>query len=220
MNDYFGAPRTGVILAADLADEEANCRLLDQVRDYVDVVKIGSPLVYAAGMGVIRRLRERFGLPVFADLKVADVPHTNAKIVEQVAEEGGSAVMVHGIVGPDGLETCLEASGGRVGIIVQLELTNPGGILFTQPIAEDIACCAAMLDIYGVQAPGNRPERIRRIREIVGPDRVIVCCGVGYQGGSYGAVLDAGGTYAIVGRSIYQAPDPRAAAEGLVVART
>jgi orotidine-5'-phosphate decarboxylase len=31
---------------------------------------------------------------------------------------------------------------------------------------------------------------------------------VGAQGGTYGTVLASGGTYAIIGRSIYEAADP------------
>ena len=210
--NYFGEYETGLILAADLHSEDENCRLIEDVRDVIDVVKIGSPLVYRHGFGLIERITSRFDVPVFADLKVADVPHTNVKIVEEAASHGASAVMVHGIVGPDGLADCIEAGGDTCGIIVQLELTNPGGTLFTQPIAEDMAVLAAELGAFGTQAPGNRPDRIRAIRKILGPEPTIVCCGVGHQGGRFQAVREAGGSYAIVGRSIYQAADPREAA--------
>jgi len=57
------------------------------------------------------------------------------------------------------------------------------------------------------------------LREIVGRARRIVCCGVGFQGGSFYELLDAGGDYPIVGRSIYNAADPIAACRAILVRR-
>jgi orotidine-5'-phosphate decarboxylase len=208
MQPYFGSRKTSIILAADLPTLDDNLSLIDRVADHVDVIKIASPLVYREGARAIRAVADRSHKPVFADLKVADVPHTDARIVDLVRRFGGAAVMVHGFVGPDALEDCMEAARDQIGIIVQLELTNPGGAMFTQPIAEDMARLAREIGVYGVQAPGNRPDRIRAIRGVVGPEMTVVCCGVGAQGGTYGTVLASGGTYAIIGRSIYEAADP------------
>jgi orotidine-5'-phosphate decarboxylase len=208
MSKILGEKRTGLIFAADLPSFDENARVLDVISEYVDVIKVCNPLVMREGAATIRKLADRYGKPVFADLKVADVPHTSAQIVKIVADNGGSAVMVHGFVGPDGISECMEAAGDNVGIIVQLELTNPGGKLFTAPIANDMARLAADMGVYGTQAPGNRPNRIAEIRDIIGPDPVIVCCGVGAQGGKHNEVMQAGGTYSIVGRAIYNAEDP------------
>lgn len=212
---FFGSPRTHIIYAADLETYDQNARVLEQAHEHIDVIKVNTPLVFHEGPSVIRRLQETFQKPVFADLKVADVPHTDVKIVRMVADNGGAAVMVHGFIGPDALIDCVEAADDEIGIIMQLELTNPGGKVFTAPIANDLAKLAADLNLYGTQAPGNRPDRIADIRSIIGPDPVIVCCGVGAQGGKHQSVLDAGGTYSIVGRAIYAADDPVAAAKNI-----
>lgn len=212
MKPFFGRPKSRIILAADLSTEEQNCRVLDQVADSIDVIKISTALVFRETAAVIGRLRARYNLPIFADVKVADVPHTCRAITATLRDAGAQAVMVHGIVGPDGIQECIEEAGQDMGIIIQLELTHPGGKVFTQGIADDMAAAASVLDIFGVQAPGNRPERIRAIRGIVGPEATIVCCGVGVQGGNMRDVLLSGGDYAIIGRSIYAAEDPRAAA--------
>jgi orotidine-5'-phosphate decarboxylase len=218
MKKFFGERRSGIIFAADLPTYDDNARVLEQIADVVDVIKVNVPLLYVETPKVVQRLARTFGLPVFADLKIADVPHTNNKIVEIAAENEASAVMVHGIVGPDALMGCVETADGRCGIIVQLELTNPGGKLFTARIADEMAQLASGLGVYGMQAPANRPERIAAIRNIVGPEAVVVCCGVGAQGGSLGEVLRCGGSYGIIGRSIYAAPDPRAAVTEIVAA--
>ena len=48
---------------------------------------------------------------------------------------------------------------------------------------------------------------------MVGPSKKILSPGVGTQGGKASDAIAAGADYAIVGRSIYGAEDPRAAAE-------
>lgn len=204
------------MFAADLPTYDENVRILDQISDTVDVIKVNCPLIYREGMGIISRLRDRFERPVFADLKVGDVPHTNAAIVALARDAGAAAVMVHAFTGPDGIDAAIEASQQKLGIICQIELTNPGGQIFNAPIADDMARLASSCQIFGVQAPGNRPDRIAAIREIVGPDHVIVCCGVGAQGGNYRNVIDNGGSYAIIGRAIYNAPDPRGAIHAIL----
>jgi orotidine-5'-phosphate decarboxylase len=219
MKDYFGVPRSHIILAADKPTYEENCRVVEQVHDKIDVIKISTALVLQESPRVVKRLQDRFGLPVFADMKIADVPHTCCAIVGVMKEAGANAVMVHGFVGPDAIQDCIEEADGKLGVIVQLELTHPGGLLFTQPIAEDMASAAASLDIFGVQAPGNRPQRVSAIRSIVGDDVAVVCCGVGAQGGKYGEVLAAGGDYAIIGRAIYNADDPAAAVEDILAGK-
>lgn len=209
MKNFFGTWKTGIIFAADLPSSEENFRILDEIHEDIDVIKLSGFLALKESVLCIRKFKDRYNKPIFADFKVADVPHTNNKIVAMVKDQGGSAVMVHGIVGPDGIEGCLRAANGELGIIMQIELTNPGGLIFTSPIAADLAKMASMSDIYGVQAPGNRPDKIAKIREIVGSKKTIVCCGVGYQGGTYQSVLKAGGNYPIIGRAIYEAANPR-----------
>jgi orotidine-5'-phosphate decarboxylase len=215
-NGFFGSKVTGLIFAADLPTTSQNYRVLDKIIDYVDVVKLSSFLAFAEGIGIISQFKQRYGKPVFADFKVADVPHTNRKIVEILRNEGVDAIMLHTITGPDSIEECLMAADDKVGIILQTELTNPGGLIFTSPIAEDMARLAAEMPVFGIQAPGNRPDKIRMIRSIVGVDKIVVCCGVGAQGGVHGSVMTAGGTYSIVGRAIYEADDPLQATKSIL----
>ncbi len=215
MKNYFGPWKTGIIYAADLPSSEENFRILDEIYENIDVIKLSGFLAFKEGVRCIEKFKTRYNKPIFADFKVADVPHTNEKIVEIVKDQGASAIMVHGIIGPDGIESCLRAAEEEIGIIMQIELTNPGGLIFTSPIATDLAKLAAFTGVYGVQAPGNRPDKVAQIRALVGDQTTIVCCGVGYQGGSYQNVLKAGGNYSIIGRAIYEAANPREAIEQL-----
>jgi orotidine-5'-phosphate decarboxylase len=66
----------------------------------------------------------------------------------------------------------------------------------------------------GIVAPATRPERISELRRIIG-DLEIISPGVGAQGGKASDALRAGADFVIVGRAIYDAPDPGAAARKL-----
>jgi orotidine-5'-phosphate decarboxylase len=189
---------------------------LEHIRELIDAIKVPNALALQEGASVYSRFSDKFGLPVFADLKIADVPHTNAEIVRVACDRGASAVMIHAFVGPDGILAALDAANGRAAVIAQLELTSPGGVVFNSPITEGMAELAANLGVDGVQAPGNRPIRIRQIRKIVGSEVGIVCCGVGIQGGQFRDVVKSGADYAIIGRAIYQADDPGLALKSLL----
>ncbi len=206
--------KTGIVLALDVAERDEAFRLLDGVAGMVDVIKFNYPLVLAAGLDIITEVGKRYGKPVLADFKVADVPVTNNRIIRLAAEAGAAGIMVHGFIGIDALRSALEAA-GELKVFIVTQLTNPGGLEFTARFTEEFAEIAAFLDAAGVQAPGNRPEVVKKVREIVGPELMIVCCGIGAQGGKFGGAIGAGADFEIVGRAIYQSPDPVRAAAGV-----
>src|SRR3989442_7369067 len=61
-----------------LSEAEA---LVSRVRDLVDVVEVGTPLVIREGVGAVRRLHAVFpDLTLVADLKIADGGHFEATL--------------------------------------------------------------------------------------------------------------------------------------------
>jgi len=200
-----------VILALDETDPEKALVVAEAVGDVVDAVKVNYPLVLSAGLDIVRRLSS--SVPVICDLKVADIPNTNRLIVEQARMAGAEGVICHGFVGHDSVKACVDAmAGGDVYVVT--EMSHPGGMEFTQPNAEALARVAVDTGASGIIAPATRPERIARLRDIIGGLKIL-SPGVGAQGGSAGSALLAGADYVIVGRSIYQSEDPRGAAEEL-----
>ncbi|MCL7412657.1 MAG: orotidine-5'-phosphate decarboxylase [ANME-2 cluster archaeon] len=202
---------TRLILAMDVTDRDAAMAITEKTAAYLDAVKVGYPLVLAAGVDIISDLA-RFA-PVIADFKVADIPNTDRLILQQAYRAGAAAVIVHAFTGRDSLEACVaEAGKWDRDLFVVTEMSHPGATDFMAAPGEDMARMAADCGVTGVVAPATRPERVKQIRDIVG-DLTIISPGVGVQGGSAGETIRAGADYVIVGRSIYQSDDPAGAAK-------
>jgi orotidine-5'-phosphate decarboxylase len=200
-----------MILALDVTDREDALKIADAVRECVDAIKVGYPLVLATGLGIIKELAEF--APVIADFKVADIPNTNRLICEQVFKAGADAIIVQGFTGRDSLDACIEvASGYGKDVFVVSEMSHPGGTEFLQSAAEAIAKMALEAGAFGLVAPATRPERVKEIRKIIGDKLTIISPGVGAQGGKASDVITAGADWVIVGRSIYKADSPEEAA--------
>jgi len=199
------------MLALDVPDRQAAFELLDRVVEDIDVIKFNYPLILSEGISLIGDIKERYKKPILADFKIADVPVTNNRIIRICREAGVDGIMLHGFIGIDAIQSAVEEA-GEVKIFVVTQLTNPGGLDFTAQFTEEFSGLARMLGAAGVQAPGNRPDVVRKVRAIVGDELMIVCCGIGAQGGKFGAAIEAGGDFEIIGRAIYQAEDPARAA--------
>ncbi|MDL5029125.1 MULTISPECIES: orotidine-5'-phosphate decarboxylase [Vibrio] len=199
--------KTGIMFAVDVKSKAEAFRILDLISDDVDVIKFNYPLILKEGLSVITDIKARYGIPVFADIKIADVPVTNDRIIRLAAEAGADGVMAHGFIGVDAIQSMQQAA-PETKIFLITQLTNPGGLDFSASFTQDFAEMARGLGLDGVQAPGNRPEVVAQVRDLVGPGLTIVCCGVGAQGGKYGHAIAAGADFEIIGRAIYQAEDP------------
>lgn len=199
---------TGLILALDVTSPELAVRIARDAADFLDAIKVNYPLVLSCGMQIVTDLAEI--REVICDFKVADIPNTNRLIVEQAFLHGASGVIVQGFVGEDSVRACVEAAGGEVFVVT--EMSHPGGQLYTAPIAEELALMAVRVGASGIIAPATRPQRIKRLREIV-QDLAILTPGVGAQGGYASSSIKAGADYVIVGRSVYNSPNPRRSAK-------
>lgn len=205
---------TRLILALDVTSREKALSLALQLKDYFDAIKIGYPLILSAGLGIVTEIGAI--APVIADLKVADIPNTNRLICQAVLDAGAGGIIAQAFPGKDSLQACAKSAAEHgADLFVVTEMSHPGAELFMAPLAEKMARLAVEVGAAGVVAPATRPDRIRQIRCIIG-ERIIISPGVGAQGGSAGAALQAGANYLIVGRSVYEAEDPVLSAKKLL----
>ncbi|AHL23226.1 orotidine-5'-phosphate decarboxylase [Thermococcus nautili] len=197
-----------LILALDVYERERALEIARETADYLWAIKVNWPLIIGSGLDIIPELKEETGLPVIADLKLADIPNTNRLIAGKVFEAGADYIIAHGFVGSDSVEAVMEL--GKTIIVV--EMSHPGAREFIQPVTDRLIELANRLEPFGVIAPATRPERVAYIRSKLKPGIKILTPGVGAQGGKAGEVLKAGADYIIVGRSIYASDNPRESA--------
>jgi orotidine-5'-phosphate decarboxylase len=199
-----------IILALDVKSQADALRVVGAAKDHIDAVKVGWPLILSAGPDIITDIAKL--KDVICDLKIADIPSVNTMIVEQAMKRGASAVICHGFVGDDSVKACVEASKGQAFVVT--EMSHPGGKQFTAPVADKLAALAKSAGARGIVAPATRPERIADLKKIIGSLEIITP-GVGAQGGKASDAIKAGADYIIVGRAIYESPDPQTAAKAL-----
>lgn len=214
---FLNEPKSHIMLALDTKNKETAFKVMDECYDLVDAIKLNYPLILTEGISIIKELKDKYKLPIVTDLKVADAPVTNNRIIKIAKDNGVDAIMIHGFVGSDAIMEMLKIANDEIGVIVVTELTHPGGLEFTRLHAEEFASMARLLDCYGIQAPGTRPEQIKNLRRVVGDDKVIVSCGVGAQGGKFKEAVEAGADFAIIGRTIYESENPRETVKNLLM---
>ncbi|WP_297462847.1 orotidine-5'-phosphate decarboxylase [Thermococcus sp.] len=197
-----------LILALDVYDRERALGIAECTADYLWAIKVNWPLIIGSGLKIITELKQVTGLPVIADLKLADIPNTNRLIARKVFEAGADYIIAHGFVGREGVKAVMEL--GETIIVV--EMSHPGAKEFIQPVTDKLIEMANELEPFGVIAPATRPERVSYIRSKLKPGIKVITPGVGAQGGKAGDVLKAGADYIIVGRAIYQSENPRESA--------
>lgn len=205
-----------IILALDVRNIHEALELMDKVSDYLDTVKIGYPLVLAEGLESVSKIKKKYDIKVICDFKVADIPATNQKIANVTFQAGADAIIAHGFVGKDSVESCLESARKLdKEIFLLTEMSHPGATNFMQPVSMNIASMGVEIGITNYVGPSTRLDRLKMIREIVGKDSFIISPGVGVQGGNARDTLQFADAI-IVGRSIYLSDDPVNALESII----
>ncbi|MDR0980175.1 MAG: orotidine-5'-phosphate decarboxylase [Methanocalculaceae archaeon] len=203
-----------LLLALDVKGKSEAVRVASACTGEVDAIKIGYPLVLSTGLGIVKDLAKA-EIPIIADFKVADIPNTNSLICEEVFGVGCAGIITHAFCGHDSLAACVDAAHDHGGVcFVVCEMSHPGALDFLSgDNAERMAEMAKTAGADGIIAPATRPERTAILRGIIGSSMKIYSPGVGAQGAQPEDVkkyVDG----IIVGRAIYEAADPKAAARG------
>jgi len=204
----------GIIVAFDMEDTEFALELARDLRGARGnfVIKVGRPLEMRAGIGILAQIKDASGLPIIYDGKIADIPYISQRIASNAYDAGADAVILHGFVGSD-VVNAVKAL-GKGDVIAVVEMTHPGSDEFIQPAAERIAMMVARTGLEGVVLPATKPERVRNLARIVQRENAyIIAPGIKTQGASPGDAIVNGADYEVVGRAIYNAEEPKLAAE-------
>ncbi len=228
MEKHVIEPRDRLIVALDLPSVAAAEAMVARLGDAVTFYKIGYQLAFAGGLPLAEELA-RAGKRVFLDLKLHDIGNTVAKGVESVARLGASFLTVHAY--PQTMKAAVEARGqSGLRILAVTVLTSyddadlaAAGYDFT--VGELVAERAGQARDIGVDGLVCSAAEAADLRARVGHRMTLVTPGIRPAGAERGdqkrimtpaAAVAAGADYLVVGRPIVAAPDPRAAAQGIV----
>ena len=232
-----GTPRPGarqpdnrLIVALDLPNALEGLELAETIGDAVGFYKIGLGMLTGGGLALATELKQEHGKRVFLDMKLFDIGATVEKAVRGLAACDLDFLTVHG--DPQVVRAAREGAGGTglrilaVTILTSLDradlddaLIKPGPVpdLVVERAARTLAAGA-----HGVIASPREAAAIRALPEAAG--KLIVTPGVRPAGADKGdqkriatpaAAIAAGADHIVVGRPVWQARDPRAAARAI-----
>ena len=95
-------------IALDDVTLEGALELVKKVRDYIDIIEIGTPFVYEYGMQAVRTMKEHFpDKEILADMKIMDAGYYEA---EEALKAGADYVTVLGVTDNLTIQGCKEAA--------------------------------------------------------------------------------------------------------------
>ena len=224
-------PDDRLIVALDVPNIVAGLALAGRLGDSVSFYKIGLGMLTGGGFALANELKAEHGKRIFLDLKLFDIGATVEAAVRGLAQYDLDFLTVHGDP-----QVVTAAATGRAGsrlkilavtVLTSLDradldanLIKPGDI---RAITLERAARALEAGADGVIASPQEAAAIRALPQALG--KLIVTPGVRPAGAALGdqkrvataaQALAAGADHIVVGRPVWQAPDPRAAALALI----
>lgn len=223
---------TKLILALNVDNTDGARKLIDKIGTEVDLYKIGIDLWINEGYQLLNQLT-RQGAGVFLDLKFADIPSVVAKAVSAATELGVNMLTVHAMGGAEMLFAANKAARltaertGRpkplllaVTVLTSLDRTALHQVTgCTQEVESRVVALAELAQSMGCDGVVASPKEIRQIKKSCGTKFIVVTPGIrlhSKNGDDQQRFLTpkeaalAGADYIVVGRPIYEAPDPLA----------
>lgn len=220
-----------LIVALDVPNVLDGLDLVSRLGDAVGFYKIGLGMLTGGGLALANELKQEHGKRVFLDLKLFDIGATIEAAVRGVSRFDLDFLTVHG--DPQVVRAAAEGKRGTglkilaVTVLTSLDradldanLIKPGDI---HEITLERAARALEAGADGVIASPQEAAMIRALPQAAG--KLIVTPGVRPAGAALGdqkrvatpaqAIAD-GANHIVVGRPIWQATDPRAAALAVV----
>ena len=220
-----------LIVALDVPNLLQGQELVDQIGDAVSFYKIGLGMLTGGGLALANELKQERGKRIFLDMKLFDIGATVEAAVRGLAQFDLDFLTVHG--DPHVVAAAKEGAAGSnlkilgVTVLTSLDRADLDNCLIKDGAIPDLvverAGKAFEAGADGVIASPQEAAMIRALPESEG--RLIVTPGVRPAGAALGdqkrvatpanAVAD-GVDHIVVGRPVWTAENPRAAAQAIV----
>ena len=229
--------RNPIIAALDVPTAEQALKLAEAIAPAVGAFKIGSELFTAAGPDIVKKIRAT-GASVFLDLKFHDIPNTVAKSVIAAVQLDVAMLTVHTSGGFEMLKAAEQAAEevawklGRipplvlgVTVLTSLDTAALREIGLDVNVEYQVRRLASVATKAGLRGLVCSPQEVVKLRQAVPPAMQLVTPGI--RTGSEKAddqkrtltpreAMQAGANWLVIGRPIYAAENPRAAAEKIL----
>ena len=226
-----------IIVALDVPTGEQALALVEQLAPVVGAFKIGSELFTNSGPDIVRRVRE-IGAAVFLDLKFHDIPNTVAKAVASAVRLDVQLLTIHTGGGLDMMRAAEESAQktaqplGRnppvvlgVTVLTSMDGQALGEVGSDTNVGRQVERLANLAVKAGLHGLVCSPLEIVSLRQML-PEKVKLVT-PGIRTGANKAddqkrtlgpseAIAAGADWLVIGRPIYAAPNPRAAAEEIL----
>ena len=220
-----------LIVALDVPNLIQGMALVDRLGDSVSFYKIGLGMLTGGGLALANELKQERGKRVFLDMKLFDIGATIEAAVRGLAQYDLDFLTVHG--DPQVVRAAAEGKAGSdmkilaVTVLTSLDRADlDANLIKAGDIAQitlERAARALEAGADGVIASPQEAAMIRALPQVRG--KLIVTPGVRPAGAAQGdqkriatpaqAIAD-GADHIVVGRPIWQADDPAAAARAIV----
>ena len=220
-----------LIVALDVPNALAGLQLAEKLGNSVSFYKIGLGMMTGGGLALANELKQEHGKRIFLDMKLFDIGATVEAAVRGLAQFDLDFLTVHG--DPHVVRAAKEGAKGKdlkilaVTILTSLDRADlDAGMIVPGDLAEITTTRAARAleaGADGIIASPREAAMIRALPEAKG--RLIVTPGVRPAGSDAGdqkrietpaTAIAAGADHIVVGRPIWQAADPEAAARAIL----
>jgi orotidine-5'-phosphate decarboxylase len=234
---YCGIDTTDLIWASKLIQAIAG-----GPKPAVGGIKLGLEFFLAHGAPGVRYafpapIRMATGVGFFLDLKLHDIPNTAAGGIRAVAELAPTFITIHASGGRDMLKAAVEEAGTQaakhdvprpkllgVTVLTSLDRSDLVAAGVNADPSDQVLRLAALARECGLDGVICSPLEIAALRKQCGPDFVLMVPGIRPMGSAANdqkrvmtprQAVELGATNLVVSRPIYQAANPRAAAEAI-----
>ena len=220
-----------LIVALDVPNALEGLELAGKIGPSVGFYKIGLGMLTGGGLALANELKTDHGKRIFLDMKLFDIGATVEAAVRGLAQFDLDFLTVHG--DPHVVRAAKEGAAGKplkilaVTVLTSLDRSDlDASMIVDGPVPQivvDRAARALEAGADGVIASPREAADIRALPEAAG--KLIVTPGVRPAGADLGdqkrvatprGAIEAGADHIVVGRPIWRAPDPRAAAQAVL----
>ncbi len=227
-----------LIVALDVHTTQRAIQLVNLLRDYVGMFKVGSQLFTSSGPDVVRQVVSS-GCKVFLDLKFHDIPNTVALAAVESVRLRVSILNVHALGGREMMQRTADAVSEvsareglqRPSVIAVTVLTSSDSKTLSEVGIDStpdlqVQRLSLLAEESGMDGVVTSPREITLVRRVVTRQNfLVVTPGVRPTGTALddqkrvmtpAEAVAAGADYLVVGRPVTGAKDPVIAASGVV----